>query len=254
MPNNTPNQSVQRTVQILYLLAGQEGGLSVRQIADQIKTKPNTAYRLIRSMELEKLVERRTEPIRFILGPAVAQLYHLNQERHLLSEADRLLRYYQTQQRRASFVFSEMEGTKFYTRLRTPRERPGVLIRHRESVNALYETSSSLLFMAYANPLLLSKIEQSYPFEEYGSLYWKSRAELNECLRLTRKRGYCFPQSHGPLGTLITLSAPVFDSGNEIIAAVGGYISDEPVSQREIKRLIENCCKCAHQLTELSQT
>ncbi|WP_269522734.1 IclR family transcriptional regulator [Coraliomargarita parva] len=252
MPNNIPNQSVQRTVQILYLLAGQESGLSVRQIADDIGCKPNTAYRLIRSMELEGLIERRTEPIRFTLGSTVAQLHHLNEERHLLSEAGKLLQYYQSRQRRASFVFAEMEGNKFHTRLRTPCERPGVLVRHRETVNALYETSSSLLFMAYANPLLLSKIEQAYPFETYGKPYWESRAELNECLRQTRKRGYCFPHGHSPLGSLVTLSAPVFGPGNEMIAAIGGYISDEPVSQREIKRLIANCRECAEKLSELT--
>jgi DNA-binding IclR family transcriptional regulator len=200
-------------------------------------------------MELEKLIERKTKPIRFTLGSAVAQLHHLNEERELLSEAGKLLQYYQSRQRRASFVFVEMDQERFYTRLRTPCDRPGALVRHRESMHAPYETSSSLLFMAYANPLLAQKLEKAYPFETYGRPYWKSRNELSEFLRQTRKRGYCFPRGHTPLGSLVTLCAPVFGPGNELIASAGGYIADEKVSKREINRLIANCCECAEKLS-----
>ena len=251
MPGDAPNQSIQRTVRILYLLAGEEGGLTVRQIANQIGIKANTAYRVIKSMEFEQLVERRKDPLRFVIGRAVAELARLDEERHLLSTAGQLLLSHQKQHRSASFVFVEMDQSQFYTRLRASSERPGILIRERKSIHSLYETSSSLLFLAYASPLLARKLEQAAPFEVHGKPHWKSRLQLDDFLKKTRRLGYCLPHLQSPYGPLVAVAAPIFSAGHEVIASIGAYIPGSKIPKREIDQMISLCRSCANKLSGL---
>ncbi len=55
MPKNAPNQSVNRTVLILFAVAGSEDGRTIGQIAEALDIKPNTAYRFIRTLEQDGL-------------------------------------------------------------------------------------------------------------------------------------------------------------------------------------------------------
>ncbi len=61
-------------MEILYAVAGAEDGRTVAEIAARVGLKPNTVGRFLRTMEQEELLVRRTGPLRFLPGQAIAEL------------------------------------------------------------------------------------------------------------------------------------------------------------------------------------
>ncbi len=65
MPRNTPNQSLQRAMSILFAVAGTSDGRTVEQIARRTGLKPNTVGRFVRTMDLENCCGGASAPCGF---------------------------------------------------------------------------------------------------------------------------------------------------------------------------------------------
>jgi len=250
MPRDATMQSLQRAVHILYAVAGVEDGCTVQQIAHKTGLKPNTVYKFTRSLERERLLKRRTSPLRFVLGHTLTELKRLDDERHLLSEARRLLLRCQTEVRDGSFTLCELEQTVFYKRLYIQHDRPGVPVQLRESSNPLYEKATSLLFLAYCPPNVARALYQAHPFETEGKPFWGTRKRLESFLAQVRQRGYCQPEIPDSIGDIFRVAAPVFSRGHEMIAAIGAHLPEGPAGKRDQARLVRVCCAAARELTE----
>jgi Transcriptional regulator len=251
MPANASNQSIQRAARVLFAVAGADGGLTVAQIARACDLLPATAYRFIRSLEREKFLERRPHPLRFVLGPAVAELKRLEDGRRLLSLGGRVLVRRQARMPDASLVLLEPEGVNTYQRLGVFAERPGVLVKRRDFRVDPYEKASSLLFLAYAPPAVAGEFFRKHPFERDGVRVWKTRAALDAFLAEVRKRGYAqppFPDAGAAHAQpMFRLAAPIFDAAQTLIAAVGGFLPDDhPKSTK--RRFVRLCLDTAAEI------
>lgn len=249
MPRDESLQSIQRAVKILYGVAGVEDGCTVQQIAARTGLKPNTAYKFIRTLEREHLLRRKKNPLRFVLGQALAELKTLDDERHLLSLAGGMLVQTQALLPLASFCLLEMHHATNYERLSVLSNRPGVLVQRREFSVPLYGKASSLLFLAYCHPDEAQKLYEAHPFEREGRAIWKSRARLEDFLARVRKLGYSQPEVPDSEGSVFRVAAPVFSRGQELIAAIGGFV---PIgaSKKYRAQLVRLCRKTAAELTE----
>lgn len=245
MPGNLPVQSIQRTARLLFAVAGSEEGRSIAEIALALGVKPNTAYRLIRTLEQENFLFRKETPLRFFLGEAVAELGHLEERRHLLTVAGRILRRAQVRLPQANLALLELHGNDVFQRLCVESGRPGVLVRRRRYKIDFYSRASSLLFLAYSHPDVAERLYRAHPFEREGKPAWKTRSRLDQFLAKTRRVGWSQPDF--PERNFFRLAVPVFSAGGEVLAAVGGFLSlDEPESGRP--ELVRLCRKTARDI------
>lgn len=245
MPRNESIQSVQRAVRILYAVAGFDGGRTIGQIAETLGLKPNTAYRFIKTLEQEHMLERKTNPLRFTLGTALSELKRLDDERRLLTVAGPVLVRFQARLPDANLALLELHGTETFQRLCVESDRPGVLIRRREYKVDFYSRASSLLFLAYSHPDDAERIYRAHPFESEGKSVWKTRSRLEDFLRSIRQTGRSQPGF--PERNFFRVAVPVFAPGGEVIAAIGGFIAmDESAKSKHL--LVRLCSRAAREV------
>ncbi|EIP99668.1 transcriptional regulator [Opitutaceae bacterium TAV1] len=246
MAQNDPIQSISRAVRILFAVAGAEGGRSIEQIAETTGLNPSTAYRLIRTLENDKMLVRSTRPLRFLLGEAVGELKRLDDERHLIAVAGRVLVSWQAKLPEANFGLVERIGLESCERVRVSAARPGAMIIRRTKLHEPYGKVSPMLFLAYAAPDEQEEFFRRHPFEPAGRKLWGDLTKLHGFLADTCRRGYALPEF--PEAKWFRVSVPIFAKGGHLVAAVGGYV--EKGARQAVKtRLVKYCQDAA---TEIS--
>ncbi len=251
MPGNALNQSVQRAARILYAVAGAEGGCTVAHIAAATGLRLHTAYKFIRTLEAEKLLQRREPPLRFHLGRAVSELKHLDEDRHLLTLGGRILVRTQARLPEAGIALLEPEAGDTYQRLAVFGDRPGVLVKRRDHRVDPYAKASSLLFLAHATPENAARFFRQHPFARKGRPIWKSRARLDAFLEKTRLDGYAlpdFPDDADKPVPLFRIAVPVFGPDQSFAAAIAGWVPDT-VTRAAKAQLVSLCRTAAAELT-----
>jgi DNA-binding IclR family transcriptional regulator len=252
MPGNAPIQSVQRAARLLHAIAGAEDGLSVAQAAAAAGLRLHTAYKFLRTLESENLLQRREHPLRFLLGRGISELKRLDDDRHLLTLGGRLLVRAQARLPSASLVLLEPDGPDTYQRLGVFSDRPGVLVKRRDFKVDPYAKASSLLFLAHASPETTAAFFQKHPFVKTGRALWKSRARLEAFLEKIRHEGLAlpeFPDSTASATPLFRLAVPVFAADASLVACIAGFLPDT-ASRTAKKQLVTLCRSTAAELTK----
>lgn len=249
MPNDDSIQSIQKAIRILYAVAGVEDGCSVSQISLKTGIKSHTVYKMTRTLEREHLLTRLKSPLRFVLGSTIRELGVLDEERHLLSYASRVLIRMQSRMMTASFMLLELKDTTTYQRLCVTGNRPGVVIQRREYVVPLYEKASSLLFLAYADPDLSERLYKAHPFDIEGRPYWQTRDRLELFLEKVRRLGYCHLNIPDPDGPYFRVAAPISSPGNDVTATIAGVtLNNAPKAEKSL--LIKLCGEGAKEVSK----
>lgn len=237
MSGNAPIQALNRAAQILFSVAGAEGGRTIAQISRATGLNPHTAYRLARTLEGDNLLARDGGDGRFRLGSLVADLVRIENERSLLAIASRVLVRTQLSLTDANFsLVDPLPGGGSCARLIVAAERPGHAALQRTVLHPPYAKASSLLFLAYASAEEREAFFRRNPFEPAGVALWESRLRLESFLSDTRRRGYSLPEF--PDGDYYRVAAPVFRRGHAPIAAVGAYVPNaipDPVKDSLVK-------------------
>ena len=244
MPGNAPIQSVQRAARLLHAIAGAEDGLSVAQAAAAASLRLHTAYKFLRTLEAENLLQRRAHPLRFLLGRGIAELKHLDDGRQLLTAGGRLLVRAQARLPSASLVLLEPEGPDTYQRLGVFADRPGVLVKRRDFKVDPYAKASSLLFLAHATPETSAAFFRRHPFAKTGRAIWRTRARLDTFLEKIRRDGYAlpdFPDNAEKTAPLFRLAVPVFAPDQSLAACIAGFLPD--TATRTAKNNLITLCR-----------
>ncbi|MDF3059491.1 MAG: transcriptional regulator [Rariglobus sp.] len=218
MPRNDPIQSITRSIRILFAVAGAEDGRSLEQIARLAGLKSATAYRMIRTLEQEGMLARTVSPLRFVLGSGVAELKQLDDERHLLTVASRVLIRTQARLPQGNFNLVERIGIESCERIAVNSTRPGVAIIRRTSLHDPYAKVSSLLFLAYADPLEQQAFFKQHPFERDGIAFWENSTRLHGFLSDISRDGCFRPRQAVPHQAL-----QAGRQGNQRPALTGGF-------------------------------
>jgi DNA-binding IclR family transcriptional regulator len=249
MPRNESLQSLQRAARMLYAVAGAEDGRTIRQIAGDVGVKPNTAYRFLRTLESEGLICRREGPLRFMLGPAIGELQRLHDERRLLSIGTKVLRRASLAMPRGSFALLEYADSTACQLLRVESIRPGIVVKPRLfRMSEPFRKASFLLFLAYANENEFKEQLERHNFAEAGLRAWGSKRALLDYLAQVRRLGCSLPKCLDDSPSIsCRMAYPVFNDGNEVIAAVAAYILG-PSPERLRRELRTHCRKAATDL------
>lgn len=242
MPGNQPIQVIQRVASVLYAVAGVEGGCSVNQVSKITGIKVPTVHRIIRSLQMEGFLKRLDQPIRYTLGPAIFDLNRLDEQQHLLTvSAEELIRAHATLIS-ANLVLVVHEDLVCYQRLRCLAERPGRINRLRRHLLEPYIRATTLLCLAYATSDQIRSFYKKHPFETEGKPFWKTRENLESFLAEVRRASLAIPPIPDPI--FFRVAVPVFSQNQELLAAVGGYISVSAGTQKH-KQLVQLCQQAA---------
>lgn len=241
-------QSLQRAFKILFHVAGIRDGCSVAEIAAEAGLKEITAYKLIRTLEAEKFLQRLGPPLRFTLGRSVHELKHLDDERVLLTEAGKALLAAQRELPDASFVLLQIEKGDTYQRMRVDPKHYGRLHRMRDHQVHSYEKASSLLFLAYGSPEERDAFFAKHPFAKEGRPYWRSRFELEQFLAVVRRRGWSQPEFAGEV--YYRIAAPVWSPAGQVISSIGCFAEHAGLTKVMKRRMIQQCRRTAQAVTD----
>ncbi len=245
-------QSLQRGFKILYHVAGRRDGCTVGEIASGVGLKGITAYKLIRTLEAEKFLQRLGPPLRFTLGHSVHELKHLDDERVLLTEASRALLAAQREMPEVGFVLLQVEEGNTYQRMRVDPEHYGRLLRMRDYQVHSYEKASSLLFLAYGSPKEQELYFAKHPFEQEGRPYWKSLFELEQFLAGVRRRGCSQPDFKEDI--YYRLAIPVWSPSGSVISSVGCFVEHDGLTKVMKRRMLRQCRLTAEAITVTMRT
>ncbi|WP_268244949.1 helix-turn-helix domain-containing protein [Cerasicoccus arenae] len=241
-------QSLQRAFKILYHVAGRRDGCSVAEIAVGVGLKEITAYKLIRTLEAEKFLQRLGPPLRFTLGHSVHELKYLDDERVLLTEAGKAMLAAQRELPDASFVLLQVEGGDTYQRMRVDPEHYGRLQRMRDYQVHSYEKASSLLFLAYSSPEENEHFFAKHSFGEEGQAFWKSRFELDHFLAGVRRRGWSQPDFKNDI--YYRLAVPIWSPSGKVISCIGCFAEHTGLTKVKKRQMIRQCCRTAQAITD----
>jgi DNA-binding IclR family transcriptional regulator len=256
MQQRQPIQSIQRAVQILYLIAGVEEGLSIPQITARTGLKSNTIYNIVRTLEAEKLIIRKQAPLRFLIGSAVHELATLNNEQQLLSITSEELLNAQKHNLDSSFMLVERDGNDTFKRMFTDGHRRGVVIKCRDFPVPPYVKATSLLLLAYAGEERRQSYYKNKPFDDLGRSVWKNRSKLEAYLKQIKRDGYSSPDIQSEDIDLYTVAAPIISENNEVNASVGSYINidSKPSDKARLHELTIQTAKTISQRLKVLST
>lgn len=210
-------QSLTRGLLILEALAASRDGLTLQELATRLDVRPPTAHNLLRTLAAKKYVERRSNPLRYILGSTAVDLAQRHRTRDLLKTASEVLLDAAKTAPQCVLTLAQLHGGEVTAVLRVSPEQPGTVQHPASQIMNPYTSASSLLFQAFLPPDDRESYRRHYPFSEYGGAGWRSLEQLDRFLAESRKLGHV----HLADATLYRAAAPVFSDGRELIAATG---------------------------------
>lgn len=225
MANSDPVGSLMRGIDILKLIGNAENGLKICEIASAMNLKQPTCYNLVRTLAMCGFVEKRNN--RLYLGQELIQLTKTHSDSAFLAAAEtELLALYQRLPR-CTVIFAVPGPQGLLQTHRIAFERPGV-IQHLDSEPMhLYASAAGLIYLAFvAGETTLIRVNERWPFSEFGAHLWKTRADLNAYLEKVRRTKIAVSPFDQDVS--FRISSAVLDRSGKLIAAVGASI---PVQQ-----------------------
>lgn len=217
-------QSLARGLDLLRFAAESEHGLLLAELAERLEVRPPTAFNLARTLAAKGFLEKTSRPVRYRLGPVVAELAALQQRRHWFQQAKAVVREVFEALGDATVVLTEPANDDLVVALRMAPARPGALERYPGRTMAPYTNATGLCFLAFAPDAESAAYRGRYPFVENAGRLWKREAELERFLVSARAKGLVVVADDAPF----RVAVPVYGPGNQLVAVLGASFSHDP--------------------------
>ncbi len=211
-------QSLLKGLDIMQIVGESEQGLRLADLAERSGLKKTTVHNLARTLMTRHFLDKE-EGGRYILGPAVVELAGMYKDKQVVHQAvlamQRLLRVLPD----STLVFVELRGQELRLSHRYSPDRPNVLQRPWGQTMNPYVNACGLAYLAYGADSVRQDLSERYPFDEFGTHFWKSARELEDFQEGVRTKGYAVT----PFDTDKTLrvGVPLLDRNGRIMAAIG---------------------------------
>jgi DNA-binding IclR family transcriptional regulator len=248
MPGKAQVQSVLRALEILERVGQSEEGLTLTQLARQVKLNPTTAHNLARTLAGAGYLYKAGRGAKYQLGSRIEELSQMQRRRNLLAGARETLLELADRMPEATLTFSEAVGREVVARLRVSPERPDTCQEPGHQVMAPYTSATSLAFQAFWRDQQRRAYLRSYPFEEYATAHWDSPEQLDAFLAKARGRGAIVLSDRYSKG--LRVAVPVMSAGHELLAVLGLALGPEaaPQDDREEQAFLETMTAAAQAL------
>jgi IclR family KDG regulon transcriptional repressor len=207
-------QSLARGLKILEILGQAQAGVSITELAEQLKVDKGSASRLVATLAGYGYAEKDEQTRRFHLGPQVVTLSRSVLARLPLREAAK------------PFLRQLMERTGECAHLALPAQGRVLFIDQVESpatlrvnaqvgtLNPLHCTALGKVFLAFGD------LEIPSALDSYTNHTLIEPAELQKNLQQVRSQGYAVDDEEFDLGVRC-IAVPVFDFRGKAVGSIG---------------------------------
>ncbi len=240
--------SLVKGLEILKLVSNSENGLKVNEVAEAMGLKQPTCYNLVRTIVSCGFMEKRGN--RLVLGEELLQLLRRHSSNKFVVEAEKAMMSLYQKLPKTTIIFAVPGSQGMVQTHRIAFDRPGV-IQHLDSHPMhLYASGVGLIFLAFVTdevPLLAAN--ERWPFAEFGSHLWKSRAKLNAYLEDVRKKNLAVVPFDQDM--LYRVSSGVFNSHGKLVACIGASVPIRAGQTVDAKRVNAELLSAAKHLSEM---
>lgn len=235
-------QTVGRALDILFVLAEAEKTMTVSEIAEKVPLPESTTYRLIKTLELNGVVERKSRG-QISLGMRIMDLarsLHQQIDRDLLTIARPIMEEL-TEKLNETSLLVVRRGTIGITVQYVEGKRLIGLVTKNGNTHPLHRGASGKAILAFENGKTINKILATEKEEEPDKLY----IELEEI----RKTNFIKTVGEVDSDTL-AVAAPIFDEFNRVIASISIVGPKDRFSEDATKMTIVEVMKASEEITE----
>ena len=218
MANNDLVGSVVKAMDLVKITASAKDGLKMSELAEAANLKTMTCFNLIRTLIAGGFLEKING--RIYVGSEISHISRSRYRSDFFRNAEDSLLKLNRLFPRATVVFAVAGACGAQQTHRIDFEHPGVIQRLNNEIMPPYASAAGLLALALIRDEDVKlRIEEKYPFSEFGINLWKSREALKSFLEKCS-------QDHvavSPFDTDIffRISVPVFDRSGKFAAIIG---------------------------------
>ena len=243
MANSDLVGSVVKAMDLVKITASAKDGLKMSELAEMANLKTMTCFNLIRTLVAGGFLEKING--RIYVGSEISHISRSRYRSDFFRNAEDSLLKLNRLFPRATTVFAVAGAYGAEQTHRIGFEHPGVIQRLNNEIMPPYASAAGLLTLAFIQDEDVKlRIEEKYPFSEFGINLWKSRDALNSFLEQCREER----SAVSPFDTDIffRVSVPVFDRSGKFAAVIGASCpvryfpqSEFPVIQQELQKETE---------------
>ncbi|MEM6458876.1 MAG: helix-turn-helix domain-containing protein [Planctomycetota bacterium] len=245
MPQNQPVQSVLRAIDILGMVAANDGLLNLTQVAERTGLNRSTATNLVRTLVSRDVLSRTSTRANLRLGPAIRDLVTAADARTLIGVAGERLTVLAGRHPGYAAVLTERVGGQVRMLLRTDPRFPDRIERPLNETLNPYTKAQSLVFLAFGHESAMLETRQRFSFNDYAKPEFSDPSQLDAALARARRLGYVCPPIQ-PSG-MFRVGCPVFDRRDTLVASVG-FVTLEPPPESERGALIADVLEAARDI------
>lgn len=210
-------QAVDRALDVLEAAYAAPDGLTLQALVEATGLRPTTAHNLAATLVQRGYLSKSARPTRYRAGPALASLAMATHEMERGRWLEAAVRDVARRWPDATVTAAVDRGGEVTVVARMSPDLPQRMQHPSHQMLGPYHSVSALVFQAFWPQERRTAYRQRYPFDEYGTAAWPTEAALAACLDEVRRQGCAVLCADG----LLRVAAPVFTSGDELIASLG---------------------------------
>lgn len=229
-------QSIRRAVNVLFLVAKNGSGQSLTEIAAASGMSKATAFRLLRTLREENLLRHDRVRRRYFPGNGLFQIASLLDHSEPLREIALPHMQDLREQTRETISLVVPEGMERVTVEALPSFHELRLVPAIHSRRPIYLGAPGKVLLAFRSMREIDRVIAETGLKPWTSASISSRKPLLKDLANIRQRGYATSVEETSEGGAAT-AAPIFDSRNEVIAALNVFGPVFRMTPKLLKRL-----------------
>ena len=234
MANNDLVGSVVKAMVLMKLTATSSDGLTVSELAQAANLKTVTCFNLVRTLIAGGFLEKING--RLYIGSEISRLSGTRFQTDFYRHAEYALLKLNRTWPRSTVIFAVPGKSGMEQTHRIGFDHPGVIQRLNNEMLPPYASAAGLLGLAFIQDEdVRMRIEENYPFSEFGICLWKSRRKLDLFLEKCRTEQYAV----SPFDTDVfhRVSVAVFDRFGKFIAVIGASCPTRDFSRNDLETI-----------------
>lgn len=235
-------QTLERALDILFVLAEEGGTLSVTEIAQKVAIPESTAYRLLQTLDRNGIIERRGKG-NIGLGLRILDLARNlnNQIEQQLSVLSKPIMEKLAEETGETIVLFVRTGIKVICIQNVPGSYLVRFVVENGKTFALNEGATGKSILAFENSKVKDQVLRSLSKEE--------AEKLAKELEVIRQNGYSSTFSEVDEG-IFGIAAPIYDNLNRVIASVTVVGPNVRINNEETTYLIKKVMQAAKDISK----
>ena len=243
-------QALNRIVKILRAVAEAPEGLTLSEVAEAASLPSATAYRFLKDLANEGLVERQALTKRYRYGPGFVRLALSIKAADFMSDTEEAeLRSLRDRWQDCFYLSALLDADVVCVRSTETNDpvRMGIFVSIGRRL-APHSSAAAKAIIAYQPRVTIDSVLAREPLERYTPYTLTRPAEILADLAQARKRGYAICDQEMEIG-VAAIAVPVFDARNSVNRSIGVIALRDRILGDERDELVEDMQRAASALS-----